>query len=93
MRYLLDELMAYEEGFSDMLMADRESNRHENFMAERASDESTSPQAMDLQEFQMSLLQRIQDLMVSSMCSSCRAHTSPSPSRGKNARIVLFPRD
>ena len=34
MRYLLDELMSYEEGFTDMLMADRASSRHETFMAE-----------------------------------------------------------
>ncbi|KAJ7488522.1 hypothetical protein B0H11DRAFT_2230062 [Mycena galericulata] len=34
MRYLLDELMAYEEGFSDIMMDDRASDRHETFMGE-----------------------------------------------------------
>lgn len=33
MRYLLDELMAYEEGYSDMLMPTRTAERHESFMA------------------------------------------------------------
>lgn len=34
MRYLLDELMTYEDGFSDMLMSTRRPERHENFMGE-----------------------------------------------------------
>ncbi|KAG5220529.1 phosphate system positive regulatory protein [Salix suchowensis] len=33
MRYLLDELTSYEEGFSDIMMASRPSERHESFMA------------------------------------------------------------
>ncbi|KAJ3728928.1 hypothetical protein C8R42DRAFT_750386 [Lentinula raphanica] len=32
MRYLLDELMAYEEGFTDIMMPDRASARHDTFM-------------------------------------------------------------
>ncbi|KAJ8487334.1 hypothetical protein ONZ45_g14383 [Pleurotus djamor] len=32
MRYLLDELTAYEEGFTDILMNNRSNLRHENFM-------------------------------------------------------------
>ncbi|KAI0057704.1 hypothetical protein BV25DRAFT_1919893 [Artomyces pyxidatus] len=34
MRYLLDELIAYEEGFSDIMMKDRNRERHESFMGE-----------------------------------------------------------
>ena len=34
MRYLLDKLMSYEEGFTDILMKDRALDRHETFMGE-----------------------------------------------------------
>ena len=37
MHYLLDELMSYEEGFTNMLMVDRASSRHETFMGDTQS--------------------------------------------------------
>lgn len=49
MRYLLDELMAYEEGFSDILMADRAADRHETFMG---ANPSTTPVPVSRQDFE-----------------------------------------
>ncbi|KAJ8481608.1 hypothetical protein ONZ45_g15254 [Pleurotus djamor] len=42
MRYLLDELMAYEEGYMDIMMDQRHSERHETFMG-GPSSLSTTP--------------------------------------------------
>ena len=61
MRYLLDELMAYEEGFSDILLLDRASDRHETFMG--SSSPSTSVSHSDLQVFGANLLQQFRDLL------------------------------
>jgi hypothetical protein len=61
MRYLLDELTAYEEGFSDILLLDRASDRHETFMGSQSPSASVS--RSDLQVFGVNLLQRFQDLL------------------------------
>jgi len=59
MRYLLDELMSYEEGFTDIMMEDRPINRHETFMG--ALDSPIIPiSAQDLQVFGTSLIQQVQ---------------------------------
>ncbi|KAK6966970.1 hypothetical protein R3P38DRAFT_2589936 [Favolaschia claudopus] len=57
MRYLLDELMAYEEGFSDIMMDDRVIDRHETFMGE----DSTAPLSKaDLVKFEESMVAKLQ---------------------------------
>lgn len=54
MRYLLDELTAYEEGFSDILMADSAFERHELFMG--VSDLDTAVMKKDLQLLESNLI-------------------------------------
>lgn len=61
MRYLLDELMAYEEGFSDIMMGDRTSDRHETFMG--STDPSAAISRGDLIIFEKNLLQQVRDLL------------------------------
>lgn len=61
MRYLLDELMAYEEGFSDIMMGDRASDRHETFMG--SGDPSAAISRGDLIVFEKNLLRQVQDLL------------------------------
>jgi hypothetical protein len=61
MRYLLDELMAYEEGFSDILLLDRASDRHETFMG--GPSPSIAVSHSDLQVFGANLLQQVRDLL------------------------------
>lgn len=91
MRYLLDELMAYEEGFSDILMQDRAGDRHETFMGEM--DTSKSVTKLDLMMFQTNLLEQVQKLILTSSSAPStpvkdynsllyrQSHTrSPSPS-------------
>lgn len=65
MRYLLDELMSYEEGFTDMLMVDRASSRHEMFMGDiQSSDISNSVVTQrDFAAFQASLIMNLQSLL------------------------------
>jgi hypothetical protein len=63
MRYLLDELMAYEEGFSDILLLDRASDRHETFMGSQSP--STHVSHTDLQAFRVGLIQELKDLLPS----------------------------
>lgn len=70
MRYLLDELMAYEEGFTDMLMADRAFHRHETFMGidpqhedQRISQTPDFISRSDLKAFEVQLLQSITALV------------------------------
>ena len=57
MCYLLDELMAYEEGFGDILMGDRASECHKTFMG--AQDMSASISRGDLLIFEARLLQQM----------------------------------
>ncbi|KAK7691283.1 hypothetical protein QCA50_004676 [Cerrena zonata] len=58
MRYLLDELMAYEEGFSDILMRGRAYHRHETFMGEGDPEANVTKQ--DLESFYL----KIEDLVL-----------------------------
>ncbi|KAJ6600338.1 hypothetical protein DFH09DRAFT_1271221 [Mycena vulgaris] len=60
MRYLLDELMAYEEGFSDIMMDGRAIDHHETFMGE---DETAPLLKADLQRFEDSILAKMQGLI------------------------------
>jgi hypothetical protein len=60
MRYLLDELTAYEEGFSNILMSDSTSDRHEVFMG--GNNASSTVLHADLHGFGTALLQKVQDL-------------------------------
>ncbi|KAJ7127320.1 hypothetical protein C8R43DRAFT_1134814 [Mycena crocata] len=70
MRYLLDELMAYEEGFSDIMMDDRVSDRHETFMG----DDDTAPVSRaDLLKLEDNIFAKIQGLIVA---SPTRSNTS-----------------
>ncbi|KAJ7456105.1 hypothetical protein FB451DRAFT_1564714 [Mycena latifolia] len=78
MRYLLDELMAYEEGFSDIMMDDRIIDRHETFMGE----DLTAPLLkVDLVKFEESILTKIQGLLILS--------GSPSPVRAPTVSLPL----
>lgn len=72
MRYLLDELMVYEEGFSDILMDDRPFHRHETFMGDSEHRHNTPPvqhtsshvlSRGDLQAFEVQLIQNITALL------------------------------
>ncbi|KAF7364523.1 hypothetical protein MVEN_00321300 [Mycena venus] len=69
MRYLLDELMAYEEGFSDIMMDDRVIDRHETFMGE---DERVPVSKADLLKFEDSILTKIRGY-------DCRCSSSSDP--------------
>ncbi|KAJ7751358.1 hypothetical protein B0H16DRAFT_1460271 [Mycena metata] len=60
MRYLLDELMAYEEGFSDIMMDDRLVDRHETFKGE---DQSAPLCKADLLRLEGTLLAKLQGLI------------------------------
>jgi hypothetical protein len=60
MRYLLDELMAYEEGYSDIMMDDRIIDRRETFMGE---DETVPVSKAALSKFEESILAKIQGLI------------------------------
>ncbi|KAF8325729.1 hypothetical protein F5887DRAFT_1085236 [Amanita rubescens] len=87
MRYLLEELTAYEEGFSDILMEDRASERHESFMS--APDPLATPTKKDLFTFSESIIQNLrassmymlallQDQVICQVpgCDSCHTTTS-----------------
>ncbi|KDQ28742.1 hypothetical protein PLEOSDRAFT_1102782 [Pleurotus ostreatus PC15] len=62
MRYLLDELTAYEEGFSDILMDDRKNHRHENFMG--VPDPSTPVTLRDLDVLGSKLGNHLESLLL-----------------------------
>ncbi|KAJ6532615.1 hypothetical protein B0H19DRAFT_1383964 [Mycena capillaripes] len=81
MRYLLDELMAYEEGFSDIMMDDRTIDRHETFMGE---DETAPVSKADLVKFEDHLLAKIQTMIASASSSvtSVNMQASVTPSHG-----------
>ncbi len=57
MRYLLDELMSYEEGFTDIMMKDRVSERHETFMGIR--DPEAPVCQVDLAAFEQRLVEQV----------------------------------
>ena len=61
MRYLLEELTAYEEGFSDIMMEDRASERHESFMG--MQDPLATPTKRDLQTFGDNIVQKFEGLL------------------------------
>jgi hypothetical protein len=61
MRYLLDELTAYEEGFSDIMMPNQAFERHETFMA--TSDISAGVSRGDLILLEKNILQQIHEYL------------------------------
>ncbi|KAF7354486.1 hypothetical protein MVEN_01137900 [Mycena venus] len=73
MRYLLDELMAYEEGFSDIMMDDRVIDRHETFMGE---DERVPVSKADLLKFEDSILTKIRGMIAGVPAPPIPASTS-----------------
>ncbi|KAJ7143011.1 hypothetical protein C8R44DRAFT_726298 [Mycena epipterygia] len=75
MRYLLDELMAYEEGFSDIMMDDRAIDRHETFMGE---DETAPVSRADLQKFEDTILAKIQGLIAGAAATSVNISVPPT---------------
>jgi hypothetical protein len=76
MRYLLEELTAYEEGFSDIMMEDRASERHETFMA--VPDPLATPTKKDLCNCGESLIQKFEGLFHAYASTSSQGH-SPGP--------------
>ncbi len=77
MRYLLDELMSYEEGFGNIMMEDRPVNRHETFMGSQSTNlnPSSPVTVQDLKAFGSDLIQKMQQLSTLE-----KASPSPSPS-------------
>jgi hypothetical protein len=92
MRYLLDELMTYEEGFGNMLMSGRAPERHETFMA--ASNPGDVASKHDLLMLEVSLVERIQHMLGS--CSSIpentpKKHQSTTPGTCILLCSIFFP--
>ncbi|KAJ7832509.1 hypothetical protein B0H13DRAFT_2370907 [Mycena leptocephala] len=82
MRYLLDELMAYEEGFSDIMMDDHTIDRHETFMGQ---DETALLSKADLSKFEDSILVKIQGMIAGApvlMRTSANVFVLPTPQIG-----------
>jgi hypothetical protein len=80
MRYLLEELTAYEEGFSDIMMEDRASERHESFMS--GPDPSATPTKKDLFTFGESIIQKFEGLF------HVHASLTPKPSHSPSPQVV-----
>lgn len=70
MRYLLDELTAYEDGFSDILMPDRSTGRHETFMG--VHNDLPPLSQTDLREFGAHIVQQVRELLSSKSFSIIR---------------------
>jgi hypothetical protein len=77
MRYLLEELTAYEEGFSDIMMEDRASERHESFMA--VQDPLASPTKRDLKTFGENIVQKFEGLFHAYVNTSSPSTPSRTP--------------
>ncbi|KAJ7900711.1 hypothetical protein B0H14DRAFT_2493618 [Mycena olivaceomarginata] len=75
MRYLLDELMAYEEGFSDIMMDDRAPDRHETFMGE---DPSAPLCRADLSKFEVAILAKLQGVVEKAATPAGPTITTPA---------------
>lgn len=79
MRYLLDELMVYEEGYSDIMMGDRAPDRHESFMG---IDTEAAISRKDLIILEGNIFNRLQNLPT--------LPTPPStPSRGDGSAVLV----
>ncbi|KAF8147030.1 hypothetical protein K438DRAFT_1989996 [Mycena galopus ATCC 62051] len=82
MRYLLDELVAYEEGFSDIMMDDRLVERHETFMGEN----DTAPVSKaDLLRFEGTILAKIQNLV------NIPVSVPPRPPQANHSSVNVIP--
>ncbi|KAJ7050595.1 hypothetical protein C8F01DRAFT_1377498 [Mycena amicta] len=82
MRYLLDELMAYEEGFSDIMMDDRLVDRHETFMGE---NESMPISRTDLSRFEAQILGSIRQMAIASPSTLAAVSTGPRSTTPENS--------
>jgi hypothetical protein len=85
MRYLLDELMAYEEGFSDIMMKNRASERHETFMGEHNSSATISKG--DLQVFEEKLISQVRTLLTPTR-SGGEATTRVNRNSGQSQLVI-----
>jgi hypothetical protein len=66
MRYLLDELIAYEDGFGDILMTDRAMEHHETFMGSQNSldiSQGVDVRQKDLQWLEANMLQQFRSML------------------------------
>ncbi|KAJ3752488.1 hypothetical protein EV360DRAFT_88707 [Lentinula raphanica] len=61
MRYLLDELMAYEEGFTDIMMPDRASARHDTFMGTGNTGDTLSRE--DILSLEYRMMKKFEDIV------------------------------
>ncbi|KAJ3772445.1 hypothetical protein FB446DRAFT_800025 [Lentinula raphanica] len=61
MRYLLDELMAYEEGFTDIMMPDRASARHDTFMGTGNTGDALSRD--DILSLEYRMMKKFEDIV------------------------------
>ncbi|KAJ7247425.1 hypothetical protein B0H12DRAFT_1072938 [Mycena haematopus] len=80
MRYLLDELMAYEEGFSDIMMDDRVPDRHESFMGE---NDAAPLSKADLSHFENGIMGKIRALL------NTAASGTPTQSPGSGGAVPV----
>jgi hypothetical protein len=73
MRYLLDELVAYEDGFGDILMHDRATERHETFMGSHQRSPDVL-QSVDLhkgfEQLEAKLLMKFQGMLEEKLVNS-----------------------
>ena len=84
MRYLLNELISYEEGFTDILIVDCASSHHEIFIKDiQSSDISNSIVIQcDFAAFQASLIINLQSLLTSQ-------HGLPAILHGGNLALTM----
>lgn len=91
MRYLLDELTAYEEGFTDILMPDQGPERHETFMgtAPSCSSSQTPVSKADLDTLQANIIRQV-DLMLTPQKSRLIEHTPGGVYFTPNSGMVIL---
>ncbi|KAF7333246.1 hypothetical protein MSAN_02426700 [Mycena sanguinolenta] len=87
MRYLLDELMAYEEGFSDIMMNDRVPDRHETFMGE--NDNAPLSRA-DLSRLEHGIMGKIQALIKTTVSGLPGASVSQQSNDASVHEVYVF---
>lgn len=86
MRYLLDELMAYEEGFSDIMMPDRSSDRHETFMG--LQDPAATVSKQDLANLRTGIREEFQGLLHNFFLAR-KSSSSTAPSLISNGLLII----
>ncbi|KAF8825648.1 hypothetical protein HHX47_DHR6000236 [Lentinula edodes] len=86
MRYLLDELMAYEEGFTDIMMPDRALERHETFMG--TQDVGKGISRNDILSLEYRMMQKLEDI---AKTWSVTPPASPSPNQRASSSVAATP--